>query len=209
MLTANDPPPTAYIARPCQYVRNNHCSYKIWTDRRFSDEAVESISTALDKIKLKMGASHVELVGHSGGGAIALLLAARRYDVTSVHALAGNLTPDFTSSHRPLKLWIRSITGIVCGTSPSATWWAHSTRSSWKAWRRHLPLQCLMRNALNCTRSRLRMSRAGRLRGPSIEIDRYPARRPDSSPESALIRRHLRTGKRKLPPSTSISGPEP
>ncbi len=191
-------------------MRNNHCSYKIWTDRRFSDEAVESISTALDKIKLKMGASHVELVGHSGGGAIALLPAARRYDVKSVQILAGNLTPDFTSYHRSQKLWSRSITGIVCVTSPSATWWAHSTRSSRQAWRRHLPLQCLMQNALNCARSRLRTSRAGRLRGPSIEIDRYPANRsPDSSPESALIRRHFRTGTRKLPPSTSISGPEP
>ncbi|EPP9372846.1 alpha/beta fold hydrolase [Pseudomonas aeruginosa] len=92
-LAANDPAPSAYIARPCQYVMNNHCSYKIWTDRRFSAEAVESISTALDKIKLKMGASNVELVGYSGGGAIALLLAARRSDVTSVQTLAGNLTP--------------------------------------------------------------------------------------------------------------------
>lgn len=92
-LAANDPTPSAYIARPCQYVMNNHCSYNIWTDRRFSIETIESISTALDKIKEKMKVRHVELVGYSGGGAIALLLAARRSDVTSVQTLAGNLTP--------------------------------------------------------------------------------------------------------------------
>lgn len=94
MLAAKDPAPSAYIARPCQYIMNNLCSHSIWTDRRFSAEAIESISIAMDKIKLRLRVKHLELVGYSGGGAIALLLAAQRSDVTSVQTLAGNLTPD-------------------------------------------------------------------------------------------------------------------
>lgn len=92
-LAAGDPTPAAYIARPCQYVMNGRCNYSVWTDRRFSNEAIESISIALDQVKVMMGVSRLELVGYSGGGTVALLLAARRSDVVSVQTLAGNLSP--------------------------------------------------------------------------------------------------------------------
>lgn len=92
-LAAEDPKPAAYVARPCQYVMNERCSYRVWTDRRFGPEAIDSISYALDQVMLRTGATQLELVGYSGGGTIALLLAARRSDVISVQTLAGNLTP--------------------------------------------------------------------------------------------------------------------
>lgn len=92
-LAAADPAPSAYLARPCQYISSDRCNNHVWTDRRFSREAVASVSKAVDQAKNSTGAATIDLVGYSGGGALALLIAAQRDDVTSVQTLAGNLTP--------------------------------------------------------------------------------------------------------------------
>lgn len=97
---------SAYLGRPCQYVTADSCSAIEWTDRRFSKLALDSMSAALDQIKRGAGADTLELVGYSGGGAMALLLAANRTDVTSVQTIAGNVDPVFWASskgHAPLK----------------------------------------------------------------------------------------------------------
>jgi pimeloyl-ACP methyl ester carboxylesterase len=49
------------------------------------------MASALDAIKLRYKAKGFELVGYSGGGAVALLLASQRDDVVSVQTLAGNI----------------------------------------------------------------------------------------------------------------------
>jgi len=78
-----------YLARPCQYVRSPACSVDDWTGRRFSEEAVRAVSAAIDQV-VHPG-QRLHLVGYSGGGAIATLLAARRGDVASLRTVAGNL----------------------------------------------------------------------------------------------------------------------
>ena len=65
----------------------------MWTDRRFSPEVLNSLDQALDQIKQRLGNQRFELVGYSGGAALALLLASRRNDVVQVQTLAGNLSP--------------------------------------------------------------------------------------------------------------------
>lgn len=88
-----------YLARPCQYAerrRNPRCTAEMWTDRRFSEEVVASLSAALDALVANHRRLH--LVGYSGGGAIAALLAARRSDVASLRTVAGNL--DHVALHR-------------------------------------------------------------------------------------------------------------
>lgn len=84
----------AYLARPCQYVEGadaQGCSPRYWTGHRFAPEVVESASQAVDMLKQQFQAKQLVLVGYSGGGAVAALVAARRHDVALLVTVAGNL----------------------------------------------------------------------------------------------------------------------
>ena len=81
-----------YLARPCQYTPpqlNPRCDIPYWTRKRFAPEIIAAISRAIDQVVAR--GSPVNLVGYSGGGAVAVLVAARRGDVASIRTLAGNL----------------------------------------------------------------------------------------------------------------------
>lgn len=83
----------AYLGRPCQYLGTDRtiCAQRYWTDARFAEEVVASLDQAVSKLKARANASELTLVGYSGGGALALLLAARRDDVQRVISVSGNL----------------------------------------------------------------------------------------------------------------------
>ncbi len=92
----------AYLARPCQYLGindNENCSERYWTDARFSEEVVASMNEAVDQLKKSAGAETIELVGYSGGAAVAVLIAARRNDIASIRTIAGNLDPQGLNKH--------------------------------------------------------------------------------------------------------------
>ena len=59
--------------------------------KRFSPEVVSALNQAIDKLKNDTGSPNVELVGYSGGGGLAILVAARRNDVVSIRTVAANL----------------------------------------------------------------------------------------------------------------------
>lgn len=93
----------AYLGRPCQYLGTNEqpCQQRYWTGARFADEVVHSLDQAANQLKARAGAQRLVLVGYSGGGALALLLAARRKDVVRVVTVAGNLDhAAWTTHHR-------------------------------------------------------------------------------------------------------------
>jgi predicted alpha/beta hydrolase family esterase len=83
----------AYLARPCQYVDlpSRGCSIKVWTNARFSPIVISSMSIAIDTLKKEFGAKELVLIGFSGGGAIAVLIASQRKDVAGIVTVAGNL----------------------------------------------------------------------------------------------------------------------
>ncbi|MEW6329984.1 MAG: alpha/beta hydrolase [Pseudomonadota bacterium] len=84
----------AYLARPCQYVEAadaKNCRETYWTAGRFAAPVIEASSQAIDALKQRAGASRLVLVGYSGGGTVAALVAARRGDVDRLVTVAGNL----------------------------------------------------------------------------------------------------------------------
>lgn len=94
-LAFDDPTPSLYLARPCQFVMAPGCTSNLWTNQRFGADVLGSLDQALDRIKARYGNRDFELVGYSGGAALALLLAARRHDIAGVQTLAGNLSPRY------------------------------------------------------------------------------------------------------------------
>lgn len=93
----------AYLARPCQYLGADRapCSQRYWTDARFAENLVASFDQAVSTLKTRAKADELVLVGYSGGAAMALLLAARRDDVSRVVTVAGNLDHRaWTTFHR-------------------------------------------------------------------------------------------------------------
>jgi len=94
-LALADPGPAAvaWLARPCQYTLPDHgrnCAAAFWTARRYAPEILDSMATAIAALKARAAARRLVLVGYSGGGNIALLLAARRSDVAAVVTVAAN-----------------------------------------------------------------------------------------------------------------------
>lgn len=86
----------AYLARPCQYTLTGSamarpCPQRYWTTARFAEAVVQAESQALDALKRRHGVKRLVLVGYSGGGAVAALLAASRADVVALVTVAGNL----------------------------------------------------------------------------------------------------------------------
>ena len=92
-----------YVARPCQYLwpqKMNRCSSKYWSNKRSSEEVISSINQAISIVKQKQNISSIRLIGYSGGGGIAALIADRRADVNEFVSVSGNLNYKlFTQTH--------------------------------------------------------------------------------------------------------------
>lgn len=84
-----------YLARPCQYLaqQREHCSQALWTEARFSPAVVAALDGAVTQLKARFAARRINLVGYSGGAALAMLLAERRDDVRLLVSVAGNIDP--------------------------------------------------------------------------------------------------------------------
>ena len=94
MAIADESLATAYLSRPCQYLSEaarRDCDPRLWMQARFSNEAVAVTNQAVDQIKASVAAATVNLVGYSGGGAMAALVAARRRDVDCLVTVAAPL----------------------------------------------------------------------------------------------------------------------
>lgn len=83
-----------YLARPGQYLPPEVLAGldpALWTTQRYVPRTVACLSAALDAAKVAYRADRLRLVGYSGGGALAVLLAAGRTDVVELATVAANL----------------------------------------------------------------------------------------------------------------------
>ncbi len=108
----------AYLARPCQYVQGaarQSCATAWWTGKRFAPEVIAASNHAVEQLKQRSAARQLVLVGFSGGGAVAALIAAQREDVVRIVTLAGNLdTQAWTTLQR--------ITPLRGSLNPADAW---------------------------------------------------------------------------------------
>ncbi|KIM00164.1 hypothetical protein CCC_02952 [Paramagnetospirillum magnetotacticum MS-1] len=105
--------PVAWLARPCQYGMKPPCHPAYWTSHRYAPEVVAGVGAAIDRIKARVKAERIVLVGYSGGGALAVLVAAARSDVSALVTVAANLD---------LALWTRlqGLTPLTPSLDPAA-----------------------------------------------------------------------------------------
>ncbi len=90
--------PGIYVSRPCyQEMNDPGCSPSSWTDARYSEAIVSSMAGAIGKTS---GGRKLVLVGYSGGGTLALLLAERLADVQGVITIGANLDTDAWTNNR-------------------------------------------------------------------------------------------------------------
>jgi dienelactone hydrolase len=90
-LMARDGGAALLLGRPCYHGHQADpgCAASLWTDARYSEAVVASMAKALERLSPR--GERLVLVGHSGGGTLAMLLAERVETVDTVITVAGNL----------------------------------------------------------------------------------------------------------------------
>lgn len=96
LAVADSSPNVAYLARPCQFIRTAACDSRYWSTARYGEEVLKSLQSAIFQIS---GSRTVELIGYSGGGTVAALLAPRMPQVTGIRTLAANLSVQEQTNH--------------------------------------------------------------------------------------------------------------
>ncbi len=101
-LAVRDPDArVAYLGRPCQYLEAGalaRCPSLLWLSGRYGKHALTIMSAAIDILVLSTGVQRVRLVGYSGGGTMAALLAAHREAVSCLVTVASPLDTEAWAS---------------------------------------------------------------------------------------------------------------
>lgn len=90
------------LGRPCYYqsAPAAGCEPWLWTMGRYSETVVASLETAARQVLARYPRADVTVIGYSGGGTLAVLLAPRLPRVSRVVTLAANLdTAAWTAAH--------------------------------------------------------------------------------------------------------------
>ena len=91
-LMTRTPRAAAYVSRPCYHALEvERCDAQMWTDARYSESVINTMAAAIRQAQGKAQASELVIVGHSGGGTLAVLIAERLDSVRAVITIAANL----------------------------------------------------------------------------------------------------------------------
>jgi hypothetical protein len=116
-LAAADPGANVvYLARPCQFTPmalDPRCAIPYWTGKRYAPEVVASLDAAVTHFAGLVPGQPIRLVGYSGGGALAALVAAGRHDVVSIRTVAGNLDDEFVNRLHQVSAMPQSLDAIT------------------------------------------------------------------------------------------------
>lgn len=95
-LMGMDPNPSLYLGRPCYHglAESPGCDASKWTSGRYSEAVVASMAEALQNFVRDQGYNDVVLIGYSGGGVLAWLMAERIGSTRALVTVAANLDID-------------------------------------------------------------------------------------------------------------------
>ncbi len=89
-LMKQDKQPAIYLGRPCYFIaKDDYCTPNWWTSHRYNQQVVTSLLTALSNFSQRY--DHIVLIGYSGGGTLAMLMADQLQEARILVTLAGNL----------------------------------------------------------------------------------------------------------------------
>ena len=92
-MMARDPAPAILLGRPCYHGLNTapSCDRRYWTSHRYSHDVVDSMAVALQHWLSSYHDARLMLIGFSGGGVLASLIAAQLPQVQTMVTIAANL----------------------------------------------------------------------------------------------------------------------
>jgi hypothetical protein len=92
-MMSEDPAPAIYLGRPCYFGLESsaNCGVEFWTSRRYSPEVVASMLSVIRHYQQVYGAKKIVLIGYSGGGTLATLLARDLQQPVFLLTIAANL----------------------------------------------------------------------------------------------------------------------
>jgi pimeloyl-ACP methyl ester carboxylesterase len=89
-----DTGPRLLLGRPCYFEPETACDPILWTHHRYSPEVIASMVAALRSFLAQHPYRQVLLIGYSGGGTVAWLMASQLPDAVGVVTIAANLDID-------------------------------------------------------------------------------------------------------------------
>jgi hypothetical protein len=114
-----DPGPAVLLGRPCYHGLTDGCGPQLWTTARYSEAVVASTARAIERLLARGGYATATLIGFSGGGAIAVLVAERLEAVSGVVTIAANLDIAAWTAHHGYTPLHGSLNPVdVIGTRP-------------------------------------------------------------------------------------------
>jgi dienelactone hydrolase len=100
-LMHQDKSAAIFLGRPCYhgFSKTTACHPKYWTSHRYSQAVVNSLVAALKKCLVKYPFKQLVLMGYSGGGTLAALIAPYFPEMTTLVTVAANLDVDAWSHY--------------------------------------------------------------------------------------------------------------
>ncbi|HWW21103.1 MAG TPA: hypothetical protein VNZ06_09890 [Steroidobacteraceae bacterium] len=92
-LAARTAHPVLYLGRPCYFSVHDRagCTPGVWTSGRYSAQVVDSMAVAANGFAAAGDYQHLVLIGYSGGGALAVLMAPKVPSTRAIITIAANL----------------------------------------------------------------------------------------------------------------------
>lgn len=126
-LMQSDRLPGLYLGRPCYFglALKAPCEGIYWTHARYSETVVRSMQLALKEMLRRYHYRRLVFIGHSGGGALAMLLAERFPQTVGVVTLAGNLDTDRWTRLHGYERLVDSLNPATRPPLPASVWQLH------------------------------------------------------------------------------------